>query len=148
MAIEQGAEFKASLVIAEITPAEGEAGTQRQRPKSVRSVKWACKQRIIAEMDQIVTGLIEKAKQGGCSQAKLLLIMADKDDGQKAEDNAARAAADTSLAELLLKQLGGAPESAVRVKKRGSRRKSAGGSTKAGATPIPEETAVTVQAEK
>jgi len=148
VAIEQGAEIKASLVIAEITPAEGEAGTQRQRPKSVRSVKWECKQRIIAEMDQIVTGLIEKAKQGGCSQAKLLLIMADKDDGSKPEDKAARVAADTSLAELLLGELGGAPKSAVPVKKRGNRRKSAGSSTKAGATPLPEEPAVAVQPEK
>jgi hypothetical protein len=74
--------------------------------------------------------------------------MADKDDGQKAEDNAARAAADTSLAELLLGELGGAPESSVPVKKRGNRRKTAGSSTKAVATPLPEEPAVAVQPEK
>ena len=144
VAIEQDAVIKASLVIEEVTPAEGEAGTQRQRPKSVRSVKWECKQRIIAEMDQIVTGLIEKAKLGGCSQAKLLLTIADKDDGSKPEDKAARVAADTSLAELLLGEFGGAPKSAVPVKKRGYRRKSAGSSTKAGATPLPEEPAVAV----
>ena len=144
-AIEQGGELNASLVIEEVTPAEGDAGRQRKQAKSFRSAQWECKQRIIAEMDQIVTGLIEKAKQGGCSQAKLLLIIADKDkdDGKKA-DRATQAAADSSLAELLLGELGGAQKSAVPVKKRGYRRKSAGSSTKAGATPLPEEPAVAV----
>jgi hypothetical protein len=147
VAIEQGAELNASLVIEEVTPAEGEAGTQRKRAKSFRSAKWECKQRIIAEMEQIVTGLIEKAKLGGCSQAKLLLTIADKDDGKEAEDKAAQTAADTSLAELLLGELGAAPESAVPAKRRG-RRKTAGSSTKAGAEPLPAEPAVTVQAEE
>jgi len=146
--IEQGAGLNAGSVTDEVTPAEDEAGKPRKRPKSAHSVKQECKQKIIAEMDQIVDGLIEKAKRGSYNEAKLLLTIADKDDGKKAEDNAAQAAADTSLAELLLRQLGAAPESAVPAKKRGGRRKTAGSSTKAGMAPLPEEPAVPVQAEE
>jgi hypothetical protein len=102
-------------------------------------VKQECKQKIIAEMGQIVTGLIEKAKRGSYNEAKLLLTIADKDEGKKAEDEAAQAAADASLAELLLGHLGAAPNPAAPVKKRGGRRKTAGSSTKAGAAPLPEE---------
>jgi hypothetical protein len=144
-AIEQGGELNASLVIEEVTPAEGDAGRQRKQAKSFRSAQWECKQRIIAEMDQIVSGLIEKAKQGGCSQAKLLLIIADKDkdDGKKA-DRAAQAAADSSLAELLLGELDAAPESAGTAQKRGARRKRAGSSAKAGVAPRSAESAVAV----
>jgi hypothetical protein len=129
--IDQCAELD-TLVTGEVTPADGKAGKQRTRPKSAHSVKQECKQKIIAEMDQIVTGLIEKAKRGSYNEAKLLLTIADKDEGKKAEDKAAQAAADASLAELLLGHLGAAPKSAVPVKKRGGRRKTA-------VAPLPEE---------
>ncbi len=146
--IEQGAGLNAGSVTDEVTPADGKAGKQRTRPKSVRSVKQECKQKIIAEMGQIVTGLIEKAKRGSYNEAKLLLTIADKDDGKKAEGKAAQAAADASLAELLLGQLGAAPEPAAPAKKRGGRRKTVGSSTKAGLAPRSEEPAVPVQAEE
>jgi len=146
--IEQGAGLNAGSVTDEVMPAEDEAGKPRKRPKSAHSVKQECKQKIIAEMDQIVDGLIEKAKRGSYNEAKLLLTIADKDDGKKAEDKAAQAAADASLAELLLGQLGAAPESAVPAKKRGGRRKTAGSSTKAEMAPPAEETAVPIQPEE
>jgi hypothetical protein len=145
--IEQGAGLNAGPVTEGVTPAENEAGKQRKRPQSAHSVKQECKQKIIAEMGQIVTGLIEKAKRGSYNEAKLLLTIADKDDGKKADDKAAQAVADASLAELLLGQLGAASESAVPVKKRGSRRKTAGSSSKAGVSPLPEEPAAPVQPE-
>jgi len=144
--IEQGAELNASSATDEVTPAEGKAGKQRKGPKSARSVKWERKQKIIAEMDQIVTGLIKKAKQGSYSQAKLLLTIADKEDGKKAQGKAAQAAAGASLAELLLGELGAGHESAAPAKKRGNRRKIAG-STKAGVATLPEEQAEVVQLE-
>jgi hypothetical protein len=128
--IEQGAELHAGSVTLEVTPAEKAAGKQRKRPKSVRSVKRECKKKIIAEMDQIVTGLIAKAKQGSYNQAKLLLTIADKDDGKTAEEKAAQTAADASLAKLLLGQLDASPEAAVPAKKRSNRRKAADSSTK------------------
>jgi hypothetical protein len=130
-AIEQCAELDAP-VTEEGTPAGGKAGKKRTQSKSARSVKQECKQKIIAEMGQIVTGLIEKAKRGSYNEAKLLLTIADKDEGKKAEDKAAQAAADASLAELLLGHLGAAPKPAAPVKKRGGRRKTA-------AAPLPEE---------
>lgn len=145
--IEQGTGLNAGSVTDEVTPAEDEAGKPRKRPKSAHSVKQECKQKIIDEMGQIVTGLIEKAKRGSYNEAKLLLTIAE-DDGKKAEDKATQAAADASLAELLLGQLGAAPESAVPAKKRGGRRKTAGSSTKAEMAPLPEEPAVPVQAEE
>ena len=132
-------------VTEEVTPADGKAGKQHMRPKSAHSVKQECKQKIIAEMGQIVTGLIEKAKRGSYNEAKLLLTIAEKDEGKKAEDKAAQAAADASLAELLLGHLGAAPKSAVPVKKRGGRRKTAG---KAGAAPLPEEPVVPGEPDK
>jgi len=118
--VEEGAEPNASLTEA----AAGEGGNKRTR-KSVHHVKQECKQKIIAEMDQIVTGLIEKEKRGSYNEAKLLLTIADKDDGKKAEDKAAQAAADTSLAELLLGQLGAVPKTKAPAKKQGGRRKKA-----------------------
>ena len=145
---EQCAGLNASAVTEKVTPAEGEAGRPRKRPKSARSVKQECKQKIIAEMDQIVTGLIEKAKRGSYNEAKLLLTLADRDDGKRAEGQAAQVAADASLAELLLGQLGAAPESAVPAKKRAGRRKAANSSTQAGAVLLPEKPAAPVQAEE
>jgi hypothetical protein len=127
--VEEGAEPNASLTKA----AAGEGGNKRAR-KSVHHVKQECKQKIIAEMDQIVTGLIEKAKRGSYNEAKLLLTIADKDDGKKAEDKAAQAVADASLAELLLGQLGAVPETKAAVKKQGGRRKKASGKVGSRAT--------------
>ncbi|MGA2962024.1 MAG: hypothetical protein ABSD96_10145 [Candidatus Korobacteraceae bacterium] len=121
----------ATVVTEEVMPADGKAGKRRTRPKSAHSVKQECKQKIIAEMGQIVTGLIEKAKRGSYNEAKLLLTIADKDNGKKTENKGAQAAADASLAELLLGQLGTVPESAGASKKRGGRRKPAGRSAKA-----------------
>lgn len=133
--IEQCAELDAP-VTEEGTPAGGKAGKKRTQSKSARRVKQECKQKIIAEMGQIVTGLIEKAKRGSYNEAKLLLTIADKDEGKKTEDKAAQAAADASLAELLLGHLGAVPEPAPKpaapVKKHGGRRKAA-------AAPLPEE---------
>jgi hypothetical protein len=136
--IEQCVELDAT-VTEDGTSADGRASKQHTRSKSAHSVKQECKQKIIAEMGQIVTGLIEKAKRGSYNEAKLLLTIAEKDEGKKAEDKAAQAAADASLAELLLGHLGAAPKRAAPVKKRGGRRKTAGSSTKAGAVPLPEE---------
>jgi hypothetical protein len=117
----------ATVVTEEVMPADGKAGKQRTRPKSANSVKQECKQKIIAEMGQIVSGLIEKAKRGSYNEAKLLLTIADKDNGKKTENKGAQAAADASLAELLLGQLGTVPESAE-AKKRSGRRKTTGSS--------------------
>lgn len=111
------------------------------RPKSARRVKRECQQKIIAEMGQIVTGLIEKAKRGSYNEAKLLLTIADKDEGKKTEDKAAQAAADASLAELLLGHLGAVPKPAALVKKRGGRRKTA-------AAPLPEEPVASCEPDK
>jgi hypothetical protein len=146
--IEQGAGLGASPMPEEVTPKAGEAGQQRKRPKSAHSVKRECKQKIIAEMGQIVTGLIEKAKRGSYNEAKLLLTIADKDDGKKGEDKAAQAAADASLAELLLGHLGAAPESMAPAKKRASRRKKVRTSTKAAVSLLPKEPATPVAAEE
>ncbi len=127
--VEEGADPNANLTEA----AAGEGGNKRAR-KSVHHVKQECKQKIIAEMDQIVTGLIEKAKRGSYNEAKLLLTIADKDDGKKAEDKAAQAAADASLAELLLGQLGAVPKTKAPVKKKGGKRKKASGKVGSRAT--------------
>ncbi len=139
-AIEQSAESD-GLVTEEVTPADGKVRKKPTRSKSAQSVKQECKQKIIAEMGQIVTGLIEKAKRGSYNEAKLLLTIADKDEGKKAEDKAAQAATDASLAELLLGHLGAAPKPAAPVKKRGGRRKTA-------AAPLPEEPAASSEPNK
>lgn len=128
--VEEGAEPNASLTEA----VAGGGGKKQRTRKSVLHVKRECKQKIIAEMDQIVTGLIEKAKRGSYNEAKLLLTIADKDDGKKAEDKAAQAAADASLAELLLGQLGAVPETKAPVKKKSGRRKKASGKAGSRAT--------------
>jgi hypothetical protein len=130
VASEQDGGLNASPASEEVIAAEGEAGKAR-KPKSAKNVKQECKKKIIAEMDQIVTGLIEKAKRGSYNEAKLLLTIADTDDGKGAEEKAAQAAADASLAELLLGQLG-ASESATPVKTRSSRRKGVGRPSKKG----------------
>jgi hypothetical protein len=74
-----------------VTAAEREAGKAR-KPRSAKNVKRECKEKIIAEMDQIVSGLIEKAKRGSYNEAKLLLTIADTDEGKGAEEKAAEAA--------------------------------------------------------
>ena len=81
-AVIEEAELDAT-VTEEVMPADGKAGKRRTRPKSAHSVKQECKQKIIAEMGQIVTGLIEKAKRGSYNEAKLLLTIADKDERQE-----------------------------------------------------------------
>lgn len=97
------AELEMPSTSVEAAPAKNTDG-KRARKKSARRVKRECKQKIISEMDQIVNGLIKKAKQGGYNQAKLLLTLAD---GNDEVGKAAKAAQTTesSLAELLLEQL-------------------------------------------
>jgi hypothetical protein len=104
-----------------------------KRPRTAQKVKQECTAKIIAEMGQIVTGLIEKAKRGSYNEAKLLLTIAEKEDGKRAEEKAAQAAADVSLAELLLGQLGGDDKPAAKAKARSSKRKSTGKRRKSGA---------------
>ena len=113
-------------------PAEEKPVKQRKRPKSVRSVKRECKQKIIAEMDQIVTGLIEKAKRGSYNQAKLLLTIADKDERQKGGGQSGASGSRRLTGEVAAGAVGCVPEPAVPAKKRGGRRKTAGSSSKAG----------------
>ena len=96
--------------------AEVTAGKASKRPRTAQKVKQECKEKIIAEMGQIVTGLIEKAKRGSYNEAKLLLTIAEKEDGKRVEGKSAQAAADASLAELLLGQLGGDGKPAAAAK--------------------------------
>ncbi len=113
--------------------AEVTAGKASKRPRTAQRVKQECKEKIIAEMGQIVTGLIEKAKRGSYNEAKLLLTIAEKEDGKRAEEKSAQAAADASLAELLLGHLGGDGKPATAAKARGGKRKSTGKRRKSGA---------------
>lgn len=118
---------------AEVTAAVSGTREASKRPRTAQKVKQECTAKIIAEMGQIVTGLIEKAKRGSYNEAKLLLTIAEKEDGKRAEEKAAQAAADVSLAELLLGQLGGDDKPAAKAKARGSKRKSTGKRRKSGA---------------
>ena len=104
--------------------AEVTAGKASKRPRTAQRVKQECKEKIIAEMGQIVTGLIEKAKRGSYNEAKLLLTIAEKEDGKRVEGKSAQAAADASLAELLLGQFGGDGKPAAAAKARGRKHKS------------------------
>jgi len=113
--------------------AEATARKASKRPRTAQKVKQECKEKIIAEMGQIVTGLIEKAKRGSYNEAKLLLTIAEKEDGKRVEDKAAQAAADASLAELLLGQLGGDGKPAAKAKARSRKHKSTGKRRKSGA---------------
>ena len=115
--------------------AEVTAGKASKRPRTAQKVKQECKEKIIAEMGQIVTGLIEKAKRGSYNEAKLLLTIAEKDDGKRVEEKSAQAAADTSLAELLLGHLGEDEKPAAKAKAGGRQRKSTGKRRKSGAAP-------------
>jgi len=112
---------------------EGRDAEASKRPRTAQKIKQECKAKIIAEMGQIVTGLIEKAKRGSYNEAKLLLTIAEKEDGKRVEDKAAQAAADASLAELLLGQLGGDGKPAAKAKAGGRKRKSTGKRRKSGA---------------
>ena len=113
--------------------AEVTAGKASKRPRTAQKVKQECKEKIIAEMGQIVTGLIEKAKRGSYNEAKLLLTIAEKEDGKRVGEKSVQAAADVSLAELLLGQLGGDGKPAAAAKARGKKRKSTGKRRKSGA---------------
>ena len=84
-------------------------------------------------MGQIVTGLIEKAKRGSYNEARLLLTIAEKEDGKRVEGKSAQAAADASLAELLLGELGGDGKPVAAAKAGSKKRKSTGKRRKTGA---------------
>lgn len=77
-----------------------------KKTTAIRAVKRKCKQKVVAEMDAIITGLIEKAKKD-CSTAKFLIGFADEpgSPGKGAGDT--ETIHDDSLAELLLERLEG-----------------------------------------
>ena len=88
-----------------------EAAAQESAPRNrqtARGKKKECKEQVVNEMDQIITGLIRKAKQGSVSHAKFLLDFAEEEPGaEAAPDESGKDAAGESLAEVLLQRLDG-----------------------------------------
>ena len=80
-------------------------GAPRRR-QTARGKKKECKEQVVSEMDQIITGLIRKAKQGSVSHAKFLLDFAEEEPGaEAAAAESEKDAAGESLAEVLLQRL-------------------------------------------
>jgi hypothetical protein len=100
-------------------PPAATPGAKQVRAKPARRVKKQCKQQVVNQMDQIITGLIRKAKEGSVSHAKFLLDFADANavgaqpatgkKGRRSAQEKASAEGD-SLAELLLHRLDGESE--------------------------------------
>lgn len=83
----------------------GDCKGETEKTSPARVVKKRCKQKVMAQMDVIITTLIKKAKEGSCSHAKFLIDFADEDEKSEECGTTVTEEDESSLAELLLRRL-------------------------------------------